>query len=68
MTKTSRNRVAKIKAHIVRHVNHHRLPWACGISLTFFFLGWFRHSQTLKHWAEFTLAPVAEAFLSKQID
>lgn len=61
-------KVAAIKNRITYHLNYHRIEWAVGLAVVSFIAGWLMHSDGLKHFAEFTLAPAAEAFLSKQLD
>lgn len=63
-----RHQVVTVKCRVLHHLSNHRLEWACGLAIFFFLLGWFLHSEMFKHWAEFTLAPAAEAFLSRQVE
>lgn len=58
----------RLKVPILHHVNHHRLQWAVGIASVFFFLGWVLHNEHFRKFAEFTIAPIAEAIISRKVE
>ncbi len=58
--------ISKIaKNRVIHHLTYHRLEWFAAIGTACFCLGWYMHSESFKHFAEFTGVPVLEAFLSR---
>ena len=65
-TKPVRRRVVIVKAHrTIRHLTSRRLEIFATVGIICFVTGWILHSDSFKHFAEFTGVPVLEAFLSR---
>ena len=63
-----RPHLAHVKMGIVHHFNYHRIHWALAVAVVCFALGWLLHNDRFIHFAEFTLAPILEAILSKKLE
>lgn len=60
-----RQRLVKVRRCVIHHLSYHRLEWFTAIGASCFFLGWYTHSEGFHKFAEFTMLPVLEAFLSR---